>query len=239
MECSQHYGRTTLADLCSSLRSFLRFLHATGRLESDLAPSVMSPIVRRGRRPLRGLPWSQVCRLLAAIDRSTSAGQRDYALLLTMSIYGLGAGEAIRLRLDDIDWHAMTIRITRPKTGVTIMLPLLSGVAEVLAEYLCQGRPKHAPTRHLFLSLHVPHRALGSSGPVRHIIMTHAKAAGITAAYLGAHVLRHTHACRELEQGVAPKLIGDILGHRDPDSTSAYLRIATERLRELNLALPS
>jgi site-specific recombinase XerD len=73
---------------------------------------------------------------------------------------------------------------------------------------------------------------------VRHIIAKHARAAGITAAYLGSHVLRHSHACRELEQGVPPKVIGDILGHRDPKSTSAYLRIATERLREVSLALP-
>ena len=32
-----------------------------------------------------------------------------------------------------------------------------------------------------------------------------------------------------------PKMIGDILGHRDPDSTSAYLRVATDRLRAMAL----
>lgn len=231
-------AKTTVADIASSVRSFLRFLHTTGRLETDLAPSVMAPIVRRGERPLRALPWAQVCRILTVIDRSHAAGQRDYALLLLMSIYGLGAGEAIRLGLDDIDWRGAVLRITRPKTGVAFLLPLLPGVAEVLADYLRYGRPQHTPTRHLFLSLHTPHRPLTSSSPVRHILAKHARAAGVTAAFLGSHVLRHTHACRELEQGVPPKVIGDILGHRDPESTSAYLRIATARLREVGLALP-
>jgi integrase len=42
-----------------------------------------------------------------------------------MSIYGFGAGEAIRLELQDIDWHAGTLKIQRPKTGVVFLLPLL------------------------------------------------------------------------------------------------------------------
>ena len=35
-----------------------------------------------------------------------------------------------------------------------------------------------------------------------------------------------------------PKVIGDILGHQRPESTSAYIRIATEGLRGLALAVP-
>ena len=49
--CSKHYARTTLADICCSIRGFLRFLHATGRIQVDLASSVMAPVVRRGERP--------------------------------------------------------------------------------------------------------------------------------------------------------------------------------------------
>jgi len=237
--CRQHYARTTVAGICSSLRGFVRFLHATGRLAVDLAPSVMAPIVRRGERPLRALPWEAVRPILGVIDRNTADGRRDYALLLLMSIYGLGAGEVLRLRLDDIDWRAAVLHVTRPKTGMQVQLPLLPAVARVLVGYLRHGRPQHASTRHLFVSLRAPHGPLGASSAVQHIIHKHAQAAGVSAPYLGSHVLRHTHACRELEQGVPPKVIGDILGHRRPESTSAYLRVATEGLREVALALPA
>jgi integrase len=239
VSCHTRYARTTVADMCSSLRSFLRFLHASGRLAVDLAPSVMAPIVRRGERPLRALPWEAVRRILRAVDRSSAGGQRDYALLLLMSLYGLGAGEVIRLRLEDIDWHAATLRVTRPKNGVVVELPLLPAVARALVSYLRHARPQHAATRYLFLRRKVPHRRLGGASAVRHILLKHARAAGVTAPYLGSHVLRHTHACRQLEQGTPPKLIGDILGHRRPESTSAYLRIATERLRQVALSVPS
>jgi integrase len=237
--CRQDHARTTVADMASSLRGFLRFLHVTGRLAVALAPSVKAPIVRRGERPLRALPWEKVQRILDAVDRSTAAGRRDYALLLLMSVYGLGAGEVLGLRLDDIDWRVGILHVTRPKTGVAVALPLLPPVARVLVAYLRHGRPQHASTRRLFVSLRAPHRPLAASSAVRHILHKHARAAGVSAPYLGSHVLRHTHACRELELGVAPKVIGDILGHRRPESTSAYLRVATERLREVALALPA
>ncbi len=239
VDCRKRYARTTVADIGSSLRSFLRFLHATGRLAVDLASSVMAPVVRRGERPLRALPWEEVLRILRAVDRSTAEGRRDYALLLLMSVYGLGAGETLRLRLEDIDWRAAILHVTRPKTGVSVQLPLLPAVARVLVDYLRHGRPQHARTRHLFVSLRAPHGPLSASSAVRHILHKHARAAGVSAPYLGSHVLRHTHACRALEQGVPPKVIGDILGHRRPESTSAYLRVANERLREVALALPS
>jgi integrase/recombinase XerD len=180
-----------------------------------------------------------VQRILMRIDRSTPTGRRDYALLLMMSIYGLGAGEIIGLTLDDINWRARTLRIVRPKNGVEFLLPLLPAVGRALVSYLRDGRPRHVQTRHLFVTMRTPHKRLACAVTIRHILHTAAERAGVSAPFLGTHVLRHTHACRQLELGSSPKIIGDILGHRDPDSTSAYLRVATSRLRELALPVPA
>lgn len=239
IDCRSHFARTTTADICSSIRGFLRFLLATGRMSAELASSVMSPVVRSGERPLRALPWDDVRRILRAVDRRTKCGNRDYAMLLMMSTYGLGAGEVIGLTLDDIDWRATTLHVVRPKTRVEFMLPLLPAVSRALAAYLQRGRPGHAPTRHLFLSMSMPHHPLSSSSAVRHLIVKYARLAGVSAPFLGSHVLRHTHACRQMELGAPPQILGDILGHRDPASISAYVRIASERLREISLPVPT
>jgi integrase len=50
--------------------------------------------------------------LLAAPDRSTPQGQRDYALLLFLYNAGARASEAAELRIVDIDWHSQSVRIT-------------------------------------------------------------------------------------------------------------------------------
>jgi hypothetical protein len=142
-------------------------------------------------------------------------GRRDYALLLMMSLYGCGAGESIRLELGDIDWQAGTVRVVRPKTGVEILLPLLPAMARVFSDYLRHGRPRNAATRAVFVRMPPPHTALASSSAVRHILCRCAARAQVKAAFLGSHALRHAHACRQMELGARPKLIGDILGHRD------------------------
>ncbi len=237
--CSHRYARSTTADMAGSIRSFARFLLATGRLPVDLAESVISPVQPKYERPRRALPWEDVQRLLRAVDTSSARGLRDHALLLMMSVCGFGAGEVIRLQLQDIDWTAATLKVVRPKTGVAFMLPLLPAVARVLARYLRHSRPPQTPTRHVFVRMKMPFGPLSGSSAVRHLLIKHARVAGLDAPYLGSHVLRHSNAARQLDVGTRPRVLSDLLGHRDPESVSAYVRIATESLREVSLPVPT
>jgi len=237
-DCGRKWAPKTVAGVCSTLKAFLRYLHATGRVAVDLAGSVMGPRIRWGDRPPRALAWPQVRRILKGIDPRARLGRRDFAMFLMMATYGMGAGEIIGLRLEDVDWNARTIRVRRPKTGTVTMLPLLGPIARALALYLRDGRPAHTQDRAVFVSDIMPHAALGSSGPVRHRLIACAAAAGVQADFLGSHVFRHTHATRQIESGVAPKIVGDILGHRRPESTSAYVRGAILKLRTVALPVP-
>jgi integrase/recombinase XerD len=239
IETSQCYARATVAGIAASIRSFCRFLLTTGRISVELAESIVAPVQRKHERPRRALPWEDVQRLLRSVDTSTAQGLRDYAILLMMSIYGFGAGEVIRLQLQDIDWDAATVRVVRPKTGVAFTLPLLPAVAKALARYLRNGRPPNTTTRHVFVQIKIPFGPLSCSSAVRHVVVGHAKIAGIKAGYLGSHVLRHSNAARQVDLGTRPRVLSDILGHRDPESVSAYVRIATQSLRNVSLPVPT
>jgi len=236
--CTERYARSTVADIAGSIRCFARFLLATGRISVELAESVISPMQAKFERPRRALPWKDVQRLIRSVDISSSGGLRDHALLLLMSIYGFGAGEVIRLQLQDIDWTAATLKVMRPKTGVAFTLPLLPAAAKALALYLRDSRPPKTPTRHVFVRMSMPFNPLTSSSAVRHIVVKHAAAAGLNAPYLGSHVLRHSNAARQVDLGIRPQVLSDLLGHRDPESISAYVRIATETLRDVSLPVP-
>lgn len=237
--CAQRYARPTVATIASSVRSFSRFLLATGRISIDLAEAVVSPVQPKFERPRPALPWEDVQRLLYSVDTSTAHGLRDHALLLMMSVYGFGAGEVIRMQLQDIDWSAATFKVVRPKTGVGFTLPMLPAVAKALAFYLRDGRPPYTPTRHLFVRMKVPFAPLTAAAAVRHILVKHARKAGLDAPYLGSHVLRHSNAARHVDLGTRPRVLSDLLGHRDPESVSAYVRIATETLRDVSLPVPT
>jgi site-specific recombinase XerD len=239
IEASRCYARSTVAGMAASIRTFCRFLLTTGRISVDLADSIVAPVQRKHERPRRALPWEDVQRLLRSVDTSTPRGLRDHAILLMMSIYGFGAGEVIRLQLQDIDWDTATLRVVRPKTGVAFTLPLLPAVAKALARYLREARPPNTPTRHVFVRINLPFGPLSCATAIRHIIVDHAKIAGVRASYLGSHVLRHSNAARQVDMGIRPRVLADILGHRDPDSVSAYIRIATQSLRDVSLPVPT
>lgn len=236
-ERSVHRSRRTVATACTALRSFLRFLCSTGRLRRDLATCVIAPRIRIMEQPARLLPWQDVKRILASVQQSKSPGKRDFAMLLMMVLYGLGAAEILALELEDIKWESGIIALQRPKTGVHFELPLLAPVAKSLSAYLKNERPRFVDTRQIFLNTGIPYKPLTSAG-IRHRIREYADKAGIAARVIGAHAFRHTHASRQVDAGANLKVISDILGHRRPSSTSVYVRVALRRLRQVTLPVP-
>lgn len=233
----RRWSRSFAADRCSSLRQFLRFVRATGRLRRDLASAVVGPRVRVGARPPRALPWADIRRILRVIPRRRPVDLRDHAMLLLLATYGMGSSEVAGLRLDDIDWTGKILRCRRQKTGTGIELPLLPPVARALAAYLQCGRPPESPVREVFLTIGLPHQAI-TGAALRHRVRKYARAAGVPPEFCGSHVFRHSHATRQIDLGASPKVVSDILGHRRPSSTSVYVRVAIRRLRTVALPVP-
>jgi integrase/recombinase XerD len=234
---AQRLSKARIVDICSSLRAFLRFLHTTGRMPTGLASGVMAPRFRPSERPPRTLPWHDVRRILQVIRRSEPPGKRDYAMLLLLATYGMGAAEVLALRLEDLDWQAGILKAWRPKTKVRIELPLLPPVAKALTSYLRWERPPAKGTARLFLSEKVPYEPI-TSGAIRHRIRLYARQAGVGAKVIGAHAFRHSHASRQVDAGANLKVVSEILGHRSCSSTSVYIRVALKRLRDVGLPVP-
>jgi len=228
--------RATLQHLVGHLRSFLRFLASRGLVTAGLASTIDTPRLYRGERLPRALPWDKVCAFLAAIDRSTPMGKRDYAMFLLIATYGLRSSEVAALGLGDIQWRAGRLRVPRPKTKTPLLLPLTDQVGAALIDYLRNARPQLSH-RVVFLRVRAP------AGPLRPTAVTEAfqgwtRRSGLPIPYKGAHCLRHSVAVHLLRQGTSLKTIGDLLGHRTAESTCVYLRLHVEDLRLVALDLP-
>jgi integrase/recombinase XerD len=230
-------SKRTVADTCSSLRAFLRFLQMTGRLPADLASGVIAPRYRTDEQPPRTLPWEDVQKILRSISRREAPGKRDFAIVLLLATYGLGAAEVLAIRLEDLDWHSGVLMIRRPKTNVSIELPLLPAIAKALTAYLRWERPPARSIRSLFLRKNMPYEPI-TSAAIRYRIRHYARLAGIPTKVIGAHAFRHSHASRQIDSGANVKVVSDILGHRSSSSTSVYVRVALKRLRTVALQVP-
>lgn len=213
----------------TALRSLLGYAQVEGLTAAPLRDVV--PAVAGWR--LAGLPRSlqpgEARRLLAACDRRTVAGRRDFAMLMLLARLGMRAGEVRGLSLDDIDWHAGEL-LVRGKGNRYERLPLLDDVGQALSAYLQLGRPATAQGRTVFVRVRAPHRPLSSGG------VTRAVAAAAARAGLGrvsAHRLRHTVATEMVRAGVSLPDVGQVLRHRRLATTAIYAKVDREQLRLL------
>ena len=229
-------SRATLRDRVTLVRNFLRFLAANGKVSPDLADQIDRPRVYRLEKLPRTLRWKTVQALLRSIPKTTVKGRRDYTMLFLMASYGLRSCEVVALTLDDVDWRAGLIRIRQSKTRNVLNLPLIDEVARVLIEYLRQvSRP--AGYRNLFFQVRAPIKPLRREA-LRDAFDKWSKRSGLDIPFHGPHCIRHSYAVHLLSQETSLKTIGDLLGHRRPESTASYLRLATDQLREVGLSVP-
>lgn len=229
-------SKGTLQHVVGYLRSFLRFLAGRGLVASGLDTRIDTPRLYRGERLPRTLPWDLVRRFLAAIDRSTPMGKRDFAMFMLMATYGLRTSEVAGLRLDDVHWRTKRLHVPRPKTGAPLVLPLTDEVGAALIDYLRHGRPQ-LPHRQVFLCVRAPSGPLGST-TVTEAFRGWVRRSGLPIPNWGSHCLRHSLAVHLLRQGAPLKAISDLLGHRSAESTCVYLRLHVEDLRDVALDLP-
>jgi len=231
--------RATRCGVCQGLRSFLRYLRAAGVIDHDLASSVGSPSRYWNEAIPSAFTDSQVKTILASTRKDRSpVGRRDYAILLLLATYGLRAGEARRLRLEDIDWRRERFRITQSKTGRSSHLPLTTTVGEAVLDYLRHGRPK-SEHREVFLRTKAPYLPFSSGSGLASIVRRRLRRAGLTASGKhGAHAFRYARAVGLLRAAVPLKTISDLLGHSASSSTEIYLKLDTDELRDVALEVP-
>jgi len=231
-EASRRLCRRSLQTDISALRGFLRFLAIDGRVTTDLAGQIDTPRLYRLEQLPRALPWETVRALLRSIDR-TSAKGRDYAMFLLIATYGLRTSEVVAITLDDLRWRQRCLQIYQRKTSSPLELPLTNEVMCALTKHL-KRTPPSSPYRKIFLRTRAP---IGALKPVAvtDAFEAWARNSGVSIPFHGPHCLRHSLAVHLLKKGTPVKTIGDILGHRSVESTSAYLRLATEDLRGVSL----
>jgi site-specific recombinase XerD len=193
---SDEYARL----LATALRSFFRFLFFAGEIQRDLSSSI--PMVRKYRMsaPPQFLSPEQTERVLAATDRTTAVGRRDYAVLLLLARLGLRAGEVASLEMDDLRWRAGEI-VVRGKGRMLDHLPLIRDVGEALAAYIHDDRGVSS-SRRVFLRTWAPRVGLTGPAAVGHIVRKALSRAGIRRSGRGAvHLFRHGLATKMIRPG--------------------------------------
>jgi integrase/recombinase XerD len=228
-------SRASLRLIVGYLRSFLRYC-----FDHQLIPIRLDFIDRPAsfgeELPPRALDWPLVQKFLRSIDRRDRNGWRDFMMLHLMAHYGLRPGEVIRLAVDSIQWEARTLLVEQPKTRSWLTLPLMGETLDLLRRYLREGR-RQSRRGELFSSSRAPYRPMLKTS-VTYMFKRRARMSGLPMAHASPYFLRHSFAMRLFARGVGIKAIGDLMGHNSLASTSVYLRLQTDMLRDVALSVP-
>lgn len=212
-----------------ALRSFLRYLFATGMLSRDLSVTVPRIAGSRLATLPRALPPGTVAALLASCDRRTPIGTRDFAIMTLQVRLALRANEVASLRLEDLHWRAGELTV-HGKGARTERLPLPADVGDALADYLRRGRPRAPEVRTVFLRGRPPAEPISRNAVVL-VCRSASRRAGI--AVVGTHRLRHTAATQMLQAGASLREVGQVLRHRRDSTTAIYAKVDRAALNPL------
>ena len=219
----------TTQNTASMLRTFLAWLYAEGLITAPLAGTVPGAYRRRRIRMPALVTATGAAALLAACDRATAQGLRDYAIVLILTRMGLRAREIAALTLEDVDWRQGIVAIVG-KGGRRDQLPLPRDVAEAVIAYLRDGRPAAMLDRRLFARSVAPQRGLTGYG-VGHVVARAARRAGLDRVQ--PHQLRYFAATAMQAAGAPLAEIGQVLRHEDERTTSLYAKVDVAALRPL------
>lgn len=228
-------GRTGARRL-SALRQFFRFLCGNGERADDPCATIDGP--RLGRPLPKYLSEAEVDRLLEAARRRDDAdGLRRVALLEVLYATGLRVSELVGLPLSAISRDGRMV-VVRGKGGKERMVPLSDPAMAAVETYktvrgafIEKGRARAAASRWLF-----PSRARGGHlTRVRfaQILKELAAEAGLDAARVSPHVLRHSFASHLLAHGADLRSLQQMLGHADIATTQIYTHVLDERMKAL------
>ena len=234
------FKTSSVARRLSAIRQCYRFLYAENHRRDDPAAVLDGP--KRALTLPKILSIADVDGLLKqahadAADPERPAAERLRAarlacLLEVLYATGLRVSELVALPVSAARQDARML-VVRGKGDKERLVPLNDSAKRAMADYLAlfSARPERAETKWLFPSF-------GESGHLtrQHFardLKTLAAKAGLQAAQVSPHVLRHAFASHLLHNGADLRVVQTLLGHADISTTQIYTHVLEERLKSL------
>jgi integrase/recombinase XerD len=238
---AQSLSAASLARRLSAIRQFHKHLYAEGRRRDDPTLAIEGP--RRVRPLPKVLTVDEVGRLIAAAREGLDASERPLRERLAAArvacvieiIYasGLRVSEVLSLPKSAARTKEPLL-IVRGKGGKERLAPVSGPARAAMSVYralLHEAAPGAAAAPWLFpadsASGHMTRQAFARD------LKLVAAAAGISAARVSPHALRHAFASHLLQNGADLRVVQDLLGHADISTTQIYTHVLDERAKAM------
>ncbi len=198
------------------LRTFFAWCVGAGLLQNH----PMCGLTMRAPKTLPTVPEDDEVRRLLAICQDTFEGRRNKALVALLADSGLRISEALRLRIEDVNFGTRTIYVRGGKGGKDGVGFFGSETAQCLRVWLAR-RPDIRPEDFLFCDRQ--RRGLTRNHGT-HILHHLSVRAGLPRK-IGPHALRHYAATAILRQTGDLELVRQVLRHESLAMALRYARL--------------
>lgn len=229
------YSFKTVEQNVCGLRHFLRYLRSIGLIPDDFAEKIHMPPVSKSAKIPSAWTADELKHMIAAIDRNSPVGKRDYAMIVLACVLGLRIGDIKNLRFGNFDWNKKELSLIQHKTHKPLTLPVPDAVGWAVIDYIKNGRPDFYETDIVFVKHMPPFDPFSDNDHLGGRIKHYMQKAGISRyreRRSGFHSLRHSAGSMLLEMETPLPVITNILGHSDPDVTAVYLKTDLGKLAE-------
>jgi integrase/recombinase XerD len=190
----------------------------------DIKRALAIPQKRKNRPALECLDRVEIDALLAAPNRATWSGQRDYVLLLTMYNTGARVSEIIGIRKQDLDITRQHSVHLHGKGRKERIVPLWKKTTAALRKWI-EGSGQFATSNYVFTNRYG--ECLSRSG-VRQRLQCAVRTAvqvcpSLKSRTVSPHSIRHATALHLLQSGVDLSVIALWLGHEKIETTHQYM----------------
>ena len=221
----------------SAVKSLYKFAVVTGKIRENPARDIDHSASKKTLPKYLTLNESE--ELLNTIngEKDGKTKLRDYAIILTFLNTGMRLSELVSINMEDFDRDMTSLTVTGKRSKQRIVYindavkdSILAYRGSLTDEQLKVTDEKSRSRHPVFLS----NRNTRISGKtVQWLVHKHLTDAGLGYKQLSTHKLRHTAATLMYrEGGVDVRVLQDILGHEQLNTTQIYTHVASSDMEE-------
>ncbi len=225
-QISKGLSKITISRRLSSIRSFFKFLHREGYIQSNPAKLVSNP-----KLPKLLPKFLSVDETFSLVEQPEGIGfmpARDRAILELLYSSGLRVSELAGLNMEDLNTKQGLVK-AKGKGKKERIVPIGTKAIDAIKSYLIERMLMKTREDAVFLN------RLGTrltDRGVRRIVVKYARASAINGQ-IGPHTLRHSFASHMLQGGADLRVIQELLGHASLSTTQKYTHLDITHLMDI------
>lgn len=225
-----HLSAASMNREIASLKSFFRWLRATGAVDRDVARPLAS--LKSSRRLPAFVPESRMNGIVTDCRTESEEFRTERDSLIVLLFYGCGLrlAELVGLDREDLSADLLSLRV-RGKGDKVRVVPVVPVVREKILEYLRLIERQNiciSGEKALFLTrkgVRIPRIE------VYRVVRRELERGGVQGKK-SPHVLRHTFATHLMNGGADLREIQELLGHTSLQATQVYTHNSIAQLRK-------